>query len=112
MGAARLKTCVVSLVVGCLTSKCFAGREPVLEGRVMKAGRKWRRTAVELSGKLVPLRDGWSLHDAASDVEIARIARSHDGDWSCLVRAIREGELKEEAMNWHRTGAEAKAYAE
>ncbi len=78
----------------------------------MAANRKWRRTAVELNGKLVPLRDDWSLHDAASDLEIARIARTRDGDWSCLVRVVRDGELKDESLNWHKTGAEAKAHAE
>ncbi len=78
----------------------------------MRTNRKWRRTAVELNSKLVPLRDDWSLYDAASDLEIARIARTRDGDWSCLVRTIRDNELKDEAMNWHKTGAEAKAYAE
>ncbi len=78
----------------------------------MAANRKWRRTAVELNGKLVPLRDDWSLHDAASDLEIARIYRDRDGHWSCLVRAIRDNELKDESMSWFKTGAEAKAHAE
>jgi hypothetical protein len=74
--------------------------------------RKWRRTAVELNGKLVPLRDDWSLFDPASDLEIARIARTRDGDWSCLIRTIRDNELKDEALSWFKTGAEAKANAE
>jgi hypothetical protein len=78
----------------------------------MKPGRKWRRTAVELNGRLVPLRDDWSLYDAASDLEIARIYRDRDGDWCCVVRTIRDNELKDEAMNWHKTGPEAKAHAE
>ncbi len=78
----------------------------------MAANRKWRRTAVELNGKLVPLRDDWSLHDAASDLEIARIARTRDGDWSCVIRVIRDNELKDEALSWFKTGAEAKAHAE
>jgi hypothetical protein len=54
------------------------------------ATRKWRRTAVELNGRLVPLKDDWSLHDAASGLEVARIARTRDGDWSCLIRTIRD----------------------
>ncbi len=65
-----------------------------------------------MGGRLVPLRDDWSLYDPASDLEIARIARTRDGDWSCLVRTVRDGELKDEAMNWHKTGAEAKTHAE
>jgi hypothetical protein len=78
----------------------------------MRTNRKWRRTAVELNSKLVPLRDDWSLHDAASDLEIARIYRDREGDWCCVIRTIRDNELKDEAMNWHKTGAAAKAYAE
>lgn len=43
-------------------------------GRNMtRATRKWRRTAVELNGRLTPLRDDWSLYDPASDLEIALI---------------------------------------
>lgn len=78
----------------------------------MASGRKWRRTAVELNGKLAPLRDDWSLHDPASDLEIARIARTRDGDWSCVVRIIYDNKLKDESMSWHKTGPEAKAHAE
>ncbi len=75
-----------------------------MEGRVMKAGRKWRRTAVELSGKLVPLRDDWSLHDADNDFEIARIARTPDWDWRYIVRPIRDNELRDESMKCTKTG--------
>jgi hypothetical protein len=78
----------------------------------MKPGRKWRRTAVALNGKLVPLRDDWSLHDAASDLEIARIYRESDGDWRYIIRIIRDNELKDDSMGWAKTGPEAKAYAE
>jgi hypothetical protein len=77
-----------------------------------RAGRKWRRTAVELNGLIVPLRDDWSLHDADSDLEIARISRTPDGDWRSIVRTIRDNELKDESMSWFKTGPEAKAYAE
>lgn len=78
----------------------------------MKPGRKWRRTAVELNGRLVPLRDDWSLYDAASDLEIARIARMPDGDWRYIIRTIRDNELKDDSMGWVKTGPEAKAYCE
>ena len=78
----------------------------------MKPGRKWRRTAVELNGELVPLRDDWSLYDAASGLEIARISRTPDADWRCIVGMIRDNKLLDETMSWFKTGAEAKAYAE
>jgi hypothetical protein len=74
--------------------------------------RKWRRTAVELNGRLTSLRDDWSLYDAASELEIARIYRDRDGDWSCLIRVVRDNELKDDSMSWFKTGAEAKAHAE
>jgi hypothetical protein len=78
----------------------------------VKPGRKWRRTAVTLNGRLVPLRDDWSLHGAASDLEIARISRTRDGDWQFIVRMIRDNELKDESMGWFKTGPEAKAHCE
>ena len=78
----------------------------------MKAGRKWRRTAVTLNGRLVPLRDDWSLYDTASDLEIARISCAPDGDWRWITRVIRDNELKDEQMGWVKTGPEAKAYCE
>jgi hypothetical protein len=78
----------------------------------MQAGRKWRRTAVELSGRLVPLRDDWSLHDASSDIELARISWTPDSIWHCAVRTIRENELTDESMGWIKTVPEAEAYCE
>ncbi len=78
----------------------------------MSAGREWRRTAVSLNGRLVQLRDYWSLHDAASDLEIARIARMPDGDRRYTIRTIRDNELKDDSMGWVKTGPEAKAYCE
>ena len=78
----------------------------------MQPGRKWRRTAVTLNGRLVPLRDDWSLHDAASNLEIARIARMPDGDWRYTIRTIRDNELKDDSMGCVKTGPEAKAYCE
>lgn len=78
----------------------------------MQPGRKWRRTAVTLNGRFVPLRDDWSLYEAASELEIARIARMPDGDWRYVVRIIRENKLMDESMCWLKTNPEAKAYCE
>jgi hypothetical protein len=76
------------------------------------ANRKWRRTAVTLNDKLVPLRDDWSLHDAASNLEIARIYRESDGGWRYIIRTIRDNELKDDEMGWVKTGPEAKQLCE
>lgn len=78
----------------------------------MSAIRKWRRTAVELNGKPIPLRDNWSLYDPSTNLEIARISRTPNGDWKYIVRTIRDNELKDESMGWMKIGPEAKAYCE
>ncbi len=84
----------------------------MIDQRNMKPGRKWRRTAVERHGRLVPLSNDWSLHDAASDLEIARIYEMPDGDWKYIVRTVRDNELKDDEMGWMKTGPEAKEYCE
>lgn len=78
----------------------------------MKAGRKWRRTAIERYGKLVPLPDNWSLIHEASGLAIAQIIRQPDGMWKFIIREIRDSELKDGQMGWEPTGQQAKEYCE
>jgi hypothetical protein len=77
----------------------------------MQPGRKWRRTAVERNGRLVPLSDDWSLIDEDSGFAIARIWAERRG-WSWIVRTLRDDELRDSLMGWFKTGPEAREYCE
>ena len=78
----------------------------------MKAGRIWRRTAVERSGRLIPLSDNWSLIHEPSGFAIAQIIKQPDGMWKYIIREISQGDLKDCQMGCEQTGQQAKEYCE
>lgn len=60
----------------------------------------------------MPLPNDWSLYDAESGFEIARINQRPNGLWDFVVRAVRDNELQDVIAGGNKTGPEAKQYCE
>jgi hypothetical protein len=83
----------------------------------MHPGRKWRRTAIERNGRLLPLSDNWSLIDKQTGLSVAQLYKDTGYQdkpvWRVICRSMNEdGELKDSIMTWMEDPTKAREYAE